>query len=57
MLRWFTDDSEDEAVTHAFLDDRIENVMQFEKLKAQVKERAKNLPSLSSIFSTLRGQS
>jgi ubiquinone biosynthesis protein COQ9 len=49
-MRWFTDQSEDEAETHAFLDARIENVMQFEKLKAQVKERTAGLPSLSEIL-------
>jgi ubiquinone biosynthesis protein COQ9 len=50
LMRWFTDQSEDEAETHAFLDARIENVMQFEKLKAQVKERTAGLPSLSEIL-------
>jgi ubiquinone biosynthesis protein COQ9 len=50
LMRWFTDQSEDEAETHAFLDARIENVMQFEKFKAQMKERAKGLPSLSDIL-------
>lgn len=35
--RWFSDDSADMADTWAFLDDRIENVMQFEKAKAQLK--------------------
>ena len=35
--RWFSDDSADHADTWAFLDARIENVMQFEKLKAQLK--------------------
>jgi ubiquinone biosynthesis protein COQ9 len=35
--RWFSDDSEDHEATWAFLDARIENVMQFEKFKAQLK--------------------
>ena len=35
--RWFADESEDCADTWAFLDARIENVMQFEKLKARLK--------------------
>ena len=39
LMRWFTDTSADEAETRAFLAARIENVMQFEKFKAQVKER------------------
>ncbi len=38
MARWLADDSEDEAATHAFLDARIGNVMQFEKAKAQAKK-------------------
>lgn len=38
MARWFADDSEDEAETKSFLRARIENVMQFEKLKAKVRE-------------------
>jgi ubiquinone biosynthesis protein COQ9 len=50
LMRWFTDQSADEAETHAFLDARIENVMQFEKFKAQVKERTKGLPSLSDLL-------
>ena len=35
--RWFTDDSPDHEATWAFLDARIENVMQFEKFKARLK--------------------
>lgn len=38
MARWFADDSEGEAATKAFLRARIENVMQFEKLKAKVRD-------------------
>ncbi|MGH1576567.1 COQ9 family protein [Planktotalea sp.] len=36
VLFWLGDTSEDHAETWAFLDRRIENVMQFEKVKAQV---------------------
>ena len=35
--RWFSDDSADHDDTWAFLDARIENVMQFEKFKARLK--------------------
>lgn len=35
--RWFGDDSADHEATWQFLDARIENVMQFEKLKARLK--------------------
>ncbi|MGE3929503.1 MAG: COQ9 family protein [Hyphomonadaceae bacterium] len=38
--RWFTDASEDHADTWSFLDARIENVMQFEKVKAKLKPLA-----------------
>ena len=37
-LYWLGDESEGSARTWEFLDRRIENVMQFEKLKAQVKK-------------------
>jgi len=50
LMRWFTDQSEGEADTQAFLDARIENVMQFEKLKARVKERFGGLPSIAEIL-------
>lgn len=38
VLFWLGDTSEDHADTWAFLDRRIENVMQIEKLKAQVND-------------------
>jgi len=53
LLRWFSDDSDGEMATQAFLDRRIEDVMRFEKFKAQVKERAKKLPSLSDILANV----
>ena len=37
LMRWFNDMDPDERPTGEFLAARIENVMQFEKLKAQVK--------------------
>ncbi len=39
FARWLADDSEDEAATNAFLDRRIENVMQIEKLKSRLRGR------------------
>jgi ubiquinone biosynthesis protein COQ9 len=45
LFRWFTDQSLDESETDAFLAARIENVMQFEKLKAQVKDVFAKMPS------------
>jgi len=38
MARWFADDSEGEKETKDFLSARIENVMQFEKVKAKVRD-------------------
>ncbi len=57
MLRWFNDDSEDEKATFEFLDARIENVMQFEKFKAQVNEQLSKFPSLTEILSRVSGRS
>ena len=45
LLRWFNDASEDESATTEFLAARIENVMQFEKFKAQAKKAFANFPS------------
>lgn len=39
FARWLADDSDDEAATKRFLAARIDNVMQFEKLKARVRDR------------------
>ncbi len=48
------DDSDGFAETRAFLDRRIENVMQFEKAKAQAKKRGEYMPSLSRFIGRLR---
>jgi ubiquinone biosynthesis protein COQ9 len=50
LMRWFTDKTEDESETSAFLDARIENVMQFEKFKAQVKGELAKLPTLTEVL-------
>ena len=42
LVRWFNDADKDAAATDAFLDARIENVMQFEKLKAGAKKAFAN---------------
>ncbi len=44
LMRWFSDTSEDDSATEAFLDARIENVMQFEKFKAKAKETLSSFP-------------
>ena len=50
LVKWFTDTSPDESETTAFLAARIDNVMQFEKLKAQVKEGWDRLPPLGDVI-------
>lgn len=50
LMRWFSDTSADEEETRAFLDRRIEDVMRFEKLKANIRERASGLPSLADLL-------
>lgn len=46
VLFWLGDNSEDHADTWTFLDRRIDNIMQIEKLKAQVRDS----PTLSSLL-------
>jgi ubiquinone biosynthesis protein COQ9 len=48
------DDSENFADTRAFLDRRIDNVMQIEKVKYQAKQRKEFAPSLSRFIGRLR---
>ena len=58
LMRWFADTSPDESVTDQFLHDRIENVMQFERIKAQARQALDRLPPLSDVldaFNVRRG--
>jgi ubiquinone biosynthesis protein COQ9 len=48
------DDSEGKADTHAFLDRRIDGVMKFEKAKAQLIGKDRELPSLTRFLGRLR---
>lgn len=48
------DESQGFADTRAFLDRRIENVMRFEKVKAQARARKEYAPSLSRFIGRLR---
>lgn len=48
------DETADLSDTRAFLDRRIGNVMQFERLKADIKGRAEHRPSLSRFIGRLR---
>ncbi len=45
LVRWFNDASEDEQATRDFLAARIENVMQFEKFKAEAKKAIAKFPA------------
>ncbi len=54
LLFWLGDTSEDHADTWAFLDRRIENVMQVEKAKGQISGIAENLPSPAKLLGRLR---
>lgn len=54
MAFWFQDGSEGNADTWAFLDRRIENVMQIEKVKAKVRKRTEGMPSPWSVLGMLR---
>jgi ubiquinone biosynthesis protein COQ9 len=47
LVRWFNATGEDEGATEAYLDARIENVMQFEKFKAKAKEALSNFPAFA----------
>jgi ubiquinone biosynthesis protein COQ9 len=51
---FINDESVEFSETRAFLDRRIENVMQFEKLKAQVRSRKDFTPSVSRFVGRLR---
>lgn len=54
LLTFANDESEDFADSRAFLERRIDNVMQFEKAKFQAKTRRENMPSLSRFIGRLR---
>jgi ubiquinone biosynthesis protein COQ9 len=54
LLVWLDDDSDAWAETGAFLDRRIDNVMQFEKLKAEWRGSAERRLSLSRFLGRLR---
>src|SRR5262249_49868479 len=53
LVRWFNDTGEDESATKDFLAARIENVMQFEKFKAEARDALSRLPSLSDVLRSL----
>lgn len=54
VLYWLNDQSDGHEATWAFLDRRIEDVMQIEKAKAQVKKATADMPSLTKVLARLR---
>ncbi len=52
--RWFTDNTPDNAETWAFLDARIENVMQFEKFKARLKPVSEGVQTAIGVAARFR---
>lgn len=52
--RWFSDESTDHEATWAFLDARIENVMQFEKFKTQLKPLGEHVQTAIGIAARFR---
>ncbi len=54
LIYWLNDTSKDHQDTWAFIDRRIENVMQFEKVKAKVRSATENAPSLTRFLGRLR---
>ncbi|MBB4632474.1 COQ9 family protein [Sphingosinicella soli] len=54
LLFWLQDESENDTETFAFLDRRIETIMQVEKMKARFREQASHRPRLSRFLGRLR---
>ncbi len=54
LLYWLNDESEGAEATWGFLDRRIDNVMQFEKLKARLHKAAEKMPNLARELGRLR---
>lgn len=52
--RWFSDESENHEATWVFLDARIENVMQFEKLKARLKPISEGVQAAVGLAARVR---
>jgi ubiquinone biosynthesis protein COQ9 len=55
FLYWLSDNSESNAATWTFLDNRIGNVMQIEKVRGQAREAVAKLPDPLQFLSKLRG--
>ncbi|WP_418152532.1 COQ9 family protein [Litorimonas sp. RW-G-Af-16] len=51
---WLSDETSNKTKARAFLDDRIANVMQFEKLKWEFKSKTENWPEPVALLGALR---
>jgi len=54
VLFWLGDDTDDGQATTDFIERRIENVMEFEKVKAKAREITKDLPDPFKILGKMR---
>lgn len=54
LLYWLDDDSEGDAATHAFIDRRLANIMQFEKSKASARKALAWVPNPARFLGRLR---
>lgn len=54
LVAWLSDDSDNKAKARAFLDARIENVMQFEKTKWAFKKRSAAWPNPAEVLGKIR---
>lgn len=54
FMVWAEDHDPDKAKTRAFLDNRIDNVMQFEKVKGRVQKFTAGLPDLTGLAARVR---
>lgn len=54
IMSWLADSDADKIKAKAFLDARIQNVMQFEKAKWDFKKRTENMPKPAEILGRLR---
>jgi len=54
IVSWLADDTEDKSKARAFLEARIENVMQFEKAKFAMRKQREKMPDIPKLFGKLR---
>ncbi len=54
IMAWLADDSDDKSRARAFLEARIENVMQFEKAKFSLRKQRENWPDPAGLLGRLR---